>query len=73
MNDRLKRDGLNYILNPFWEDWYLANIHSAMTPDILHQLYQGVAEHLIGWLRNLIGDVELDARFKRLLPAHGVR
>jgi hypothetical protein len=24
-------------------------------------LYQGVAEHLIGWLRNLIGDVELDA------------
>jgi hypothetical protein len=35
--------------------------------------YQGVTEHLTGWLRNLIGDVELDARFKRLPPAHGVR
>jgi len=57
----LKRDGFNYVPEPFWADWYLADIHSAITPDILHQLYQGDLEHLIGWLRNLIGDTELDA------------
>lgn len=73
INKKLKRNGLNYIPEPFWADWYLVDIHSAITPDILHQLYQGVVEHLIGWLRNLIGDTELDARFKRLPPAHGVR
>jgi len=73
MNAKLKSEGLNYIPHPFWENWYLSDIHLAMTPDILHQLYQGVVEHLIGWLRKLIGDAELDARFKRLPPAHGVR
>jgi len=61
MNAKLKSEGLNYILYPFWENWYLSNIHLAMTPDILHQLYQGVVEHLISWLQKLIGDAELDA------------
>jgi hypothetical protein len=55
-NTKLKRDGLKYIPEPFWADWYLVYIHSAITPDILHQLYQGIVKHLIGWLRNLIGD-----------------
>jgi hypothetical protein len=73
MNAKLKSEGLNYIPHPFWENWYLSDIHLAITPDILHQLYQGVVEHLISWLRKLIGDTELDARFKRLPPAHGVR
>ena len=72
MNAKLKSEGLNYIPHPFWENWYLSDIHLAITPDILHQLYQGVVEHLIGWLRKLIGDAKLDARFKRLPPAQGV-
>ena len=60
-NEKLKCDGLNYVPQPFWANWYLADIHSAMTPNILHQLYQGVAKHLIGSLQNLIGNTELDA------------
>ena len=73
MNAKLKSEGLNYIPHPFWANWYLSDIHLAITPDILHQLYQGVVKHLNGWLRKLIGDAELDARFKRLPPAQGVR
>jgi hypothetical protein len=73
MNAKLKSEGLNFIPHPFWENWYLSDIHLAITPDILHQLYQGVVEHLIGWLRKLIGDAKLEARFKRLPPAQGVR
>jgi hypothetical protein len=61
MNAKLKSKGLNYLPHPFWENWYLSDIHLAMTPDILHQLYQGVVEHLIGWLQKLIGDAKLDA------------
>lgn len=72
-NAKLKQHGLNDVPNPFWKDWYLADIHSAITPDILHQLYQGVIKHLVVWLRNLMGDAELDARFKCLPPTHGVR
>lgn len=73
IDKKLQDDGLNFILEPFWIDWYLSNIHKAITPDILHQLYQGLVKHLLEWLRNLLGDVELDARIKRLPPAHAVR
>ena len=61
-DEQLKCDGFNYVPEPFWADWYLADIHSViMMPDILHQLYQGFLENLIGWLWNFIGDTELDA------------
>lgn len=72
-NTFLKSHSLNDIPHPFWENWYIANIHSAITPDILHQLYQGVVKHLVEWLQNMMGDAELDVRIKCLPPAHGVR
>ncbi|KAG1721614.1 hypothetical protein EDB19DRAFT_1898301 [Suillus lakei] len=72
--DAAVRDhGLNLILNPFWIELLHCNIHDAITPDILHQIYQGLVRHLCGWISTLIGDAELDARFKRMPRAHGVR
>jgi hypothetical protein len=69
----LKDHGLNPISNAFWIGLPHCNIHDAITPDILHQLYQGLVKHLCGWLQTLIGDAELDARFKRMPRVHGVR
>lgn len=70
---KLKPHGLNFVDHPFWEDLPHCNIHACITPDILHQGYQGVLTHLVGWLRRAVGDAELDARFQRLPPMHGLR
>lgn len=72
-NEVLKQYGLNNIPDPFFADWPHANIHTAITPDILHQLYQGLVRHLLLWLKALIGEDELDMRFKRLPRSHGIR
>lgn len=69
----LKSAGLNFIVEPFWKDLPHCNIFKAITPDILHQGYQGVLTHLIHWLRTIMSDNELDARFQRLPPMHGLR
>lgn len=69
----LKTAGLNYIRNPFWKDLPHFNIHQSFPPDLLHQIYQGVFKHLVAWLRAAVGDAELDARFQRLPPMHGIR
>ncbi|KAI0038344.1 hypothetical protein FA95DRAFT_1613456 [Auriscalpium vulgare] len=69
----LKDYGLTHVDAPFWADHHLSDIHKAITPDVLHQLYQGVLEHLISWLSSVMGPAELDARFKRLPETHGVR
>ncbi|KAJ3489193.1 hypothetical protein NLI96_g2329 [Meripilus lineatus] len=69
----LKPLGLNPISEPFWKDLPHCNIHKSIGPDILHQGYQGVLKTLIQWLQKIVGDTELDARFKRLPFMHGVR
>jgi hypothetical protein len=42
----------------------------AITPDVLHQLYQGVIKHLVDWLRQACGDNEIDARCRRMPLNH---
>lgn len=69
----LKNHGLNYILEPFWKDWAHVDVHEAITPDILHQLYQGLVKHLTAWCRAILGDDELDARMSRLMQSFGLR
>lgn len=73
VNTYLKEHGLNYVLEPFWKEWAHVNIHDAITPDILHQLYQGVIKHLVKWLQKLVGKKELDARMQRTPKVHGLR
>ena len=50
------------IQHPFWEDLPYINIFRSITPDILHQLHQGVVKHLIGWLKNACGASVIDER-----------
>ncbi|EGN96437.1 hypothetical protein SERLA73DRAFT_59635, partial [Serpula lacrymans var. lacrymans S7.3] len=59
--------------HPFWEGFPHCNIHMAITPDILRQLYQGIVKHLIHWCSSLMTNKELDDRICRLPPCFGVR
>ncbi|KAG2124860.1 hypothetical protein DEU56DRAFT_963130 [Suillus clintonianus] len=65
--------GIKPIVHPFWEDLPFANIFRAITPDVLHQLYQGLVKHLVQWLSEACGAVEIDARCRRLPPNHNIR
>ena len=61
------------VQHPFWEGYPYTDIHLAIVPDVLHQLYQGVFKHLISWCDHLFHPSELDARIRALPPCYGVR
>ncbi|THU79969.1 hypothetical protein K435DRAFT_696677 [Dendrothele bispora CBS 962.96] len=63
--------GGNY--EPFWAGFSYSNIYLAMTPDVLHQLYQGIVVHLIEWVQRVISEEKLDKRIQALPPSFGVR
>ncbi|KAI0038549.1 hypothetical protein FA95DRAFT_1585466 [Auriscalpium vulgare] len=69
----LKDAGLTDVPSPFWEKLPHCDIHRAITPDILHQLYQGMIKHLVAWASSIAGVAELDARFSRLPEMHDTR
>ncbi|KAE9401912.1 hypothetical protein BT96DRAFT_937636 [Gymnopus androsaceus JB14] len=59
--------------DPFWKGFPYCDIHDAIMPDVLHQLYQGVIKHLISWIQSLMTKDEFDSRLRSLPPAFGVR
>ncbi|KAJ6554870.1 hypothetical protein B0H19DRAFT_1072211 [Mycena capillaripes] len=64
--------GIKPVVHPFWELPY-TNIFLSITSDVLHQLYQGIIKHLIKWLKEGLGEAELDALCGRLPPDHNIR
>ena len=65
--------GIKPIVHPFWESLPYSDIYLAITPDVLHQLYQGMMKHLISWITSAFGQTEIDAHSKCLPPNHNVR
>lgn len=67
--------GLKPVYHPFWETLPFFNIFISITPDILHQLLQGVMKHLLAWVSkpSVFGPEEIDVRCRRLPPNHNVR
>ena len=65
--------GIKPIINPFWKDLPYAHIFRSITPDVLHQLYQGIMKHVIGWVVEAFGAEEIDARCRRMPPNHNMR
>ncbi|THU87931.1 hypothetical protein K435DRAFT_680790 [Dendrothele bispora CBS 962.96] len=60
--------------DPFWSKFpSLCDIHCSITPDILHQLYQGVLKHLVSWVQEVMTPAELDRKIRSLPPTFGVR
>ena len=66
------RRWISSLLSSLWQDLPYVNIYLSITPDILHQLYQGVMKHLIAWIKAIYGSAELDMRCCQLPPNHGV-
>ncbi|KAJ7833407.1 hypothetical protein B0H13DRAFT_2370459 [Mycena leptocephala] len=65
--------GIKPIYRPFWEGLPYTNIVCSISPDILHQLYQGIIKHLISWIKAVCGEAEIDVRCRRLPPNHNIR
>ncbi|PIL24483.1 hypothetical protein GSI_14238 [Ganoderma sinense ZZ0214-1] len=65
--------GIKPIAHPFWKDLPYVNVFLSITPDILHQVHQGVIKHVLSWLKQAYGADELDARCRRLPPNHQIR
>lgn len=61
------------VFHPFWKCLPYVDIFQSITPDVLHQLLQGVFKHLIKWLKQAYGTREIDARTQRLIPNHHIR
>lgn len=67
--------GLRAVI-PFWTELPHADIFSALTPDILHQLHKGIfKDHLVSWATQAIedGSDEVDRRFKAMLKHSDLR
>ncbi|KIY53693.1 hypothetical protein FISHEDRAFT_30931, partial [Fistulina hepatica ATCC 64428] len=69
----MKADVSGSFYHPFWEDLPYCNIFDCMTPDVLHQIYQGVLKYMIIWAQELMSKKELDARISKLPRCYGVR
>jgi hypothetical protein len=61
------------VFSPFWHHLPYLDIYNSITPDVLHQLYQGLIKHLVSWLISALGPLEIDARCRRLPPNHNIR
>src|SRR6266702_2878265 len=47
--------GIKPIVDPFWRDLPYAHIFRSITPDLLHQIYQGTIKHIVSWITKAIG------------------
>ena len=65
-------NGIKPVFHPFWEFLPLVNIYVSITPDVLHQLLQGVIKHLIEWLSDplMFGEWHIDAQCNLIPPNH---
>ncbi|KAG1853124.1 hypothetical protein F4604DRAFT_1933418 [Suillus subluteus] len=65
--------GIKPVVHPYWEGLPFINIFESITPNILHQLYQGLVEHLLAWLSDACGSADIDACCRCLPPNHHIR
>ncbi|QRW23250.1 hypothetical protein RhiXN_08286 [Rhizoctonia solani] len=68
----LQRLGLKPVA-PFWDGFPELDVGRALVPDLLHQLYKGMFEHIRDWVEDLLGTVEFNRRFVVMPAAQGLR
>ncbi|KAF9642487.1 hypothetical protein BDM02DRAFT_3105589, partial [Thelephora ganbajun] len=47
-------------------------ILTGITPNVLHQLYQGVMKHLMSWVSTAFSEKDLDTHCQSLPPNHNL-
>jgi hypothetical protein len=57
------------IVDPFWKDLPYAHIFHSITPDILHQIYQGLI-NIISWITSAVRSEEVDVQCRHFPPNH---
>ncbi len=65
--------GLNGVHKPYWSDWKFADPSIFLTPDALHQWHTFFYVHPMSWARDLLGNEEIDRRYKALQKHVGYR
>lgn len=70
-NRACREAGVKPVFHPFWETFPLTDIFLSITPDILHQMLQGMVKRLVGWLIQIYG-VAIDARCRMMPPNHHI-
>ncbi|KZV59406.1 hypothetical protein PENSPDRAFT_695170 [Peniophora sp. CONT] len=68
-----KANRLRPVHHPFWEQLPHCDIYRSITPDILHQLFQGVLAHIIEWVCDAYGAEVIDACCQAMPPNHNSR
>ncbi|KAG1812753.1 hypothetical protein EV424DRAFT_1473538 [Suillus variegatus] len=58
---------------PFWRDWPLTQVSIFLVPEILHTLHKFFFDHLLQWCKEVVGNDELDARYKSHHKCIGMR
>ena len=69
-----RRAGLKPVYHPFWEALPFTDIFVSITPDILHQMLQGVMKHVIAWIASsgAFRPSQVDACCRSLPPNHHI-
>jgi Plavaka transposase len=65
---------LKPVYHPFWHTLPFADVYQSITPDILHQLLQGIIRHLVVWLQDptVFGADKIDTRCQILPQNHSI-
>ncbi|KAJ8494649.1 hypothetical protein ONZ45_g13167 [Pleurotus djamor] len=69
----LERNVSGGVTDPFWKEFPYTDIHLSITPDVLHQLYQGVLKTLVQWCQQGMSKEVFNQHVQRLPPTYGVR
>ena len=69
-----RADDLKPVFRPFWYALPLIDVFVSITPNVLHQILQGVVKHITTWLSSpaLFGAEQIDTRCHAVPPNHHI-